>query len=867
MYRRASGRRMSGELLRRVVRIHAAQVAVALLAASASDEATAQARPAEGPSVVVAAGERYRAGTVHRWILGPHHRDAWTRRIDVPVLSLAEEAGGLIPLRKGGSMQTRSLRLLGADGRQYTFRSVDKDPSAILDELLHGTVVDDIVQDGISAAHPFGALVAAPLLHAAGVLHVEPRLFVMPDDPALGEFRDEFAGMLGLLEERPDENEGGRTAFAGAEKVIGSEKLVERIDDGPDERVDARAYLRARLMDVFLGDWDRHRDQWRWATFDDEKPRRWVPIPRDRDQVFSNFDGIGPRVASLHVPQLVRFGPEYPDITRLLWNSRAIDRWFLAGLDRRAWDEVGASVQAALTDEVIEEAVRRLPREVGAVDGETLITTLKSRRTGLPSAWAEFYATISREVDLRATDTDETVTVDRSESGTVTVAIAAEDDEPYLKRRFVAGETEEVRIHLRDGDDKTVVTGDADPGILVRVVGGPGDDGYFFEGASDDIELYDHEGDDRVIGPKAPSIDARPFDEWEWSPEDRDEPLTWGRRTIPTFWSGYDADLGLFLGAGARLERYGFRAVPFASALELRAGLAPAVGRGRVELDGRWNRSNSPLFSTFQARLSGTDVLHYYGLGNATAPGDPSSHRVDVSRASVTAGLGVTPAPWFELRGRIEVERTRTRHDPDRFLSTLGPLYGNGAFSALGVGASLAFDPLAGNERTGSRFRLSLDGVVHPGVLDVEEPYGRIGGSVSALLASSPRPAVSLALRAGAQQVLGPFPWHDAAFLGGSGTIRGLSEQRLAGDAAVHAGAELRLRVLRATLLIPADVGVFGFTDSGRVFVDGASPGGWHTGVGGGLYLRPLTLAQMIRLGVATTPESTRVFMSMGLPY
>ena len=78
---------------------------------------------------------------------------------------------------------------MGADSREYSFRSVDKDPSAVLDPLLRGTVVNELVQDGISAAHPYGALVAAPILEAAGVLHVEPQLRLMPDDPALGEFR------------------------------------------------------------------------------------------------------------------------------------------------------------------------------------------------------------------------------------------------------------------------------------------------------------------------------------------------------------------------------------------------------------------------------------------------------------------------------------------------------------------------------------------------------------------------------------------------------------------------------------------------------------------------------------------------------
>ena len=210
---------------------------------------------------MTAAGERYRAGPLHRLILGQHYRDLWTTKVEVKVLDLETFAGGLQPIRSGGGRQTRSLRFLGADGREYSCRSVDKDPSAILDPILRETVVEDLVQDGISAAHPFGALVAAPVLEAASVLHVDPQLVLLPDDPGLGEFRDEFAGMLCLIEERPDENEGDRTAFGGTNRVISSERLMERLDEGPQDRVDARAFLTARIVDLFLGDWDRHRGQ------------------------------------------------------------------------------------------------------------------------------------------------------------------------------------------------------------------------------------------------------------------------------------------------------------------------------------------------------------------------------------------------------------------------------------------------------------------------------------------------------------------------------------------------------------------------------------------------------------------------------
>jgi len=239
------------------------------------------AQQSAGSTVVTAAGEQYRAGAFHRWVLGRHYRELWTTPIEVDVLDLSTYAGGLTPLRTGGGQQTQSLRFLGADGREYAFRSVDKDPSALVPEELRDTALDDIVQDGISAAHPYGALVAAPLLDAVGVLHVDPVLRVMPDDPALGEFRAEFAGMLGLIEERPDENEGDRRAFQGSVRVIAHDRLTERIDEGPADRVDAHALLTARIMDMFLGDWDRHRGQWRWATYeeDDDDQRVWLPVP------------------------------------------------------------------------------------------------------------------------------------------------------------------------------------------------------------------------------------------------------------------------------------------------------------------------------------------------------------------------------------------------------------------------------------------------------------------------------------------------------------------------------------------------------------------------------------------------------------
>src|SRR2546426_1051592 len=248
-------------------------------------------RDAAAPrSVAATAGTQYRAGWLHRVLLGAHYRDLWATPIQVGVLDLTHFGGGLTPLKRGGGRQTKSLRLRAADGRTYIFRSVDKDPTAAIPPELRATFVQRIWEDQTSSTNPAGALVVGPLLGAVGVHHVEHRLMVMPDDPRLDSF-PVFKGMLGQLEERPTVDPEEDVGFEGAERIASTQKVWDRLTADSRDRVDSRALLAARLVDVLVGDWDRHPDQWRWARFDEAGVHVWRPIPRDRDQAFSRLDG------------------------------------------------------------------------------------------------------------------------------------------------------------------------------------------------------------------------------------------------------------------------------------------------------------------------------------------------------------------------------------------------------------------------------------------------------------------------------------------------------------------------------------------------------------------------------------------------
>jgi hypothetical protein len=87
------------------------------------------------------------------------------------------------------------------------------------------------------------------------------------------------------------------------------------------------------MLDFIIGDWDRHDDQWTWAVINQEDDYKlYRPIPRDRDQAFSKYDGLAPTLARQTLPflrQLQVYGPEVYSMKWTTWSARLFDRTFL----------------------------------------------------------------------------------------------------------------------------------------------------------------------------------------------------------------------------------------------------------------------------------------------------------------------------------------------------------------------------------------------------------------------------------------------------------------------------------------------------------------------------------------------------------
>jgi len=851
--------------------LRAALVLVAGIELSAfgvAEPLSAQVVPPPPPgtdSATVMPGD-YGAGGFYSGLMGSGHRLLWTTPIRVPVANLDDlGGGGLTPMRLGGGTTTRTLHLRGADGRRYVFRSVDKTPIDLLAEF-EGTPIRAILQDQISAFHPTGAPVVARLLDAVGVLHPEPRYMVVPDDPRLEEFRDEFAGMLVLFEERPDDGLDGAPGFADSREIVQLEELFDILESGPDNQVDAEELLRARMIDLLVGDRDRSHNNHLWARIEEGEVSRWRVIPRDRDQAFVRLDGFLKTLARTHEPRLVTFSDVYPNIEALTRNAWDMDRNLLVSIDRATWLSVVEEVTALLTDEVLEEAARQMPPEHYAVFGEELTRSLRLRRDRLSEAAEHLYRIVFGHADVHATDLPEQFRIERQSNGSVRLTFGLSGGSATsFARTFDPAETSEIRLYMHGGDDVAVSSGPPSP-ILVRLIGGGGADRY--EGEARGSIVYDNVSDSEYsAGLGARVEDRRAPRPYSWLEGERT--LDWGSRWIPEPRVSYDADRGLVLLSGAMIERYGFLKDPYRSRTRFRAGIAMGLKEPFVDL----SHLRRSVFGSADLRLSGRwsgiEIIDYYGSGNDSEAQRPVSyHRVSHKQVTLTPAVSVGDGEqkYFEIGPIFRYTSTDTSTVDVSYVGDNDP-YGSGKFAQLGLRASFQLDTRDMVGTPGSGYYIEGGGSLYPTLFDVAQgAFGELHGQAAAYL-SPERGNPTLAVRAGGKKVWGVFPFAESAFVGGARNVRGLREQRYAGSASLYGSAEVRVFVVRTLVLAPTDLGLFALADIGRVYSSGESSSTWHDAVGGGIWLAPLRRSGIVQISLARSEGRTGLYLGIGFAF
>jgi hypothetical protein len=855
----------------------------------ASTEEAGRASADAGPEIrTVVAGKEFDRGGKWRFWFGEGYRKAWATPVQLPVLDLETEKGGLTPLRQVGGFQTEGLALRGADGHGYTFRKLEKHPERVLPKEWQDSELKAVAVDQTAAAHPAATAIIGSLARSVGIPFYDSRLAVMPDDPALGQFRETFGGAVGTF----DEYLGPGTR--GITEVVSTFELWKKWrEDGARNRVDARAFLKARLFDLVVGNWDRHQGQWRWARLSD--PNVWVPLPEDADQAFTRYEGKAMGAVRKVVPRFMRYSGEYPKrIEGLTTNNYDVTRWLLARVEWPVYEEVARELAGQMTDAAVDEAMRQMPPEWYAIDGEQMTRDLRQRRDGIVAYAREFYEHLADPVDVRGTDQADLAAVEHLGDGTLRLTLAPLGPDgtggaPYYERRFSPKETEEIRLYLLGGDDRVVATGARRDGIHLRVLGGDGND-TVDDSEGGGLDVQDAHGMAVRRGPGTKVSDH----EWKNPAPDSDrpwlEPRNYGHWTVPMVEAWWQPNQALMVGGGFTRTSWGFRKYPWANMQSFTLLYSSGYNNVRATYLGQWRLSDTSLVGAVAARWSGIENMNFYGFGNETAGiDDKTLYKTETNVYEIYPALRFQPGRRFELHIGPQTKVVQTKGG-DSLVEQQAP-YGSGKFGEVSLRAGFEYDSrgrglgmteargMAAPDATAavaaapaSGVRIRAEGFFVPEAWDVTADFGGLDGSVAGYVGTE---NLVLATQVGGRVLWGPYPWFESAGIsgraggiGGNGRVRGYYDGRFRGDSSLYGNAELRWWIgRRKKAVLPLRWGLTAFCESGRVWYEGEDSKRWHTGYGVGLLVQLTGTPMSVGGSLANGTEGVKFYFAGGYAF
>lgn len=768
------------------------------------------ALPQEGKAAfkTVAAGPEYERSKFHNWLWGRNRRAEWATPITVPVLWLDTAFGGLKPYQAGGGNETRSLRLTNVNGKEYTLRSVNKSRKDVVPPDFAGTFIDDIVRDEVSMAHPYAALALGGMAQKAGIYYTSAILVWLPEQPSLDTFNKKYKNDLYLLEQRPDGNWSEADNLGNFEEFESTEDLLKKMMENNEHLPDQYQYMKSRLFDMLISDWDRHEDNWRWGKKEEDDIKYYSPIPRDRDNAFYAHNGVlvNMMISAAKLNYMQHFDHKVKNMDDLNWEMRYMDRFFTSALSLSDWQKAANELQQALTDAVIAQSIRQLPPEIFKVSGQELIDKLKSRRDQLPRFAKEYYLFLSSEVFIPGSEKNEYYDVKEIEGGKTEVSVyridskGQQESKPYYHRVFDPSETKQIRIF-----------------------GGKGHDEYNVKQNSKAIKVQVN--------------DTTPKYKYKW---------------YEYSYKGFSPDISynnedrLYVGLKYKATKQVWDKKPFAHQYTLGARYSISQNAINVygnalypEAIGKWDMN---IYAEYDA----VRWTNFYGAGNETqmVTKDIQFHRLRSREWIARVGL----SRFFGKHHRVNVnafyQDVKNLEDSGRYVSKVYHFINPEVYEVnnyAGLQLNYSFSTMNDSIVPVKGVYFATTGTLSKNFRQ-NEFFQKYDADMRIFLPFTRH--ISLAIRGGGSHVvndnvLNSGQLYQHAIIGGSRSLRGYRRERFWGQTAYYNQNELRFITDFKSKIMNGKIGLFGFFDNGRVWMPGENSEKIHIGYGPGLLLAP----------------------------
>lgn len=802
-------------------------------------------------------------GKAYTSLWGAHYRKYYGTEISAKTVLIDTLFGGLTPTRKGGGNQSRSLRLVDKNGKEFVMRALRKSATQYLqavafkNQYIEGqfdkTYTESLLLDIYTTSHPFAPFTIGPLANAIQLYHTNPTLYYIPKQNALKHFNEDFGNELYMIEERASSGHGDVESFGFSNKLISTNDLLKNLRKTDNHIVDEDAYIKARLFDMLIGDWDRHEDQWRWAQFKDGNNNIYKPVPRDRDQAFSKYDGFILGFLTRAIPTLKLMQVFDKEMRSVKWfnlEPYPLDIALINKSTYKNWEEQVKYIQQNITDEVIENAFNQMPSEVKDENIAIIKTKLKGRLKNLPKIAKKYYKHLSKYAVIKGNDKDNWFEITRLEDGKTLVKIfnikKGKKGSEFFKKTYFRNETKEIWVFGLDDKDVFHVIGSKKNTIPLRIVGGQNNDEYIIKSGKR-VFIYDYKTKKNTI--TINNGKKRFFNNYETNSYNYKKLKYTQNRIIPSV--GTNPDHGLTFGFNNTYTVYGFERNPFTQKHTLNIdyffsnkGFDLKYSAEFANIFNKWNflletNYTSPNFS-----------INYYGFGNETINNEDefgeNYHRVRISTYAAAPSLkwqGRMGAQ-FKIGGlveSIEVEKTESR-----FINTI-PYILDKRKTYVGAKTSYTYKNYDSKASPTTGMNVCLESGWKTNIDASKENHLFIKPSISFNHKITSNGKITLATKFNGNIIIGTnFEFYNAATIGGINGLRGYRNQRFSGNKSFYQNTDIRFNLKQVkTGLLPVQIGIFGGFDYGRVWLDNENSKDWKTSYGAGFWL---VGAEMINL-------------------
>ncbi|MEO9893822.1 ShlB/FhaC/HecB family hemolysin secretion/activation protein [Aurantibacter sp.] len=808
---------------------------------------------------VYGAEKKMKRSKFFKFLWGERYRDYFHTAVTAPIAYLDTLHGGLKFTKKGGGHQSYSIRLEDQNQREFAMRSLRKDPLKYLkfsvrgvaytEDDYMGTLPEKLISDFFTTAHPYMQLIINPMAKAVDVNHANTQLFYIPKQSELKRLNDEFGNELYFIEQRPSDEQlnfkGYRRTIDEKGKITEFESttdMLEKIKSDESYSVDQQSYVRARVFDMLLGDWDRHQDQWRWAEYETpDGEKEFMPVPRDRDNAFPRFDGAAVDIIQWFIPitrQWQSYGPTIKNTKWLNYNGSRLDKALLTKYDADGWVQEAKYIQDNLSVEQIDKAFLRLPKEVQDSTANYIKYSLKQRLKNLHVYAKEYGAYLDKRIALYASEKDDEIKVVRQEDERTKVVIrrllSDKKNEKIYERTFSAAHTKELWIYGLGDNDNFIVEGNGKTKIFVRLIGGYGKDDFDIKNRKA-LKVYDWKQEESEFEGKNPAkqlTDVYTTNTFHWRYFKPNRNIL-----VPNF--DFRTDDGFSIGVKNTYIKNGLNGNPFRQKHTLAAKYFFNFQATELNYNGifaniipKWNFEVDGYYSTQRY------AQNFFGYGNESINEQDllsrDFYRARTEQLKLQAGVA-----YHTLRLKALYESFQVEEMGDRFFSKSNfgtPIFEQQNYVGAETSAYYYNDNADDFPTKGLYFGLTAGYKTNTTLNNNSFGYFKFRTEIIHKLIPSGN--LVLSTKAEYKTNFGnDYFFYHAPSIGGNNGLRGFRDERFVGKSYFYHSSDIRVRLKRyVTALAPVTVGAYGGFDYGRVWQPSEDSKNWHTSQGIGLW-------------------------------